>query len=490
MPHQVIMPTLGLTMEEGTITEWLKQEGDQVAKEEPLFVVETDKSAVEVGAPASGTLARIIVQIGQTVPVSTPIAVIAQPGESVEDAVPAPPGTAPILGAAARSAAEQAGPGVPGTLSPSSEAGLRPAAPRIGAVPGGERLKVSPRARMVAQQLGVDVATISGSGPEGRIVERDVRAAAATPALTAPAAAQRIIVSPLARRLAAEYGVDLAEIKGTGPNRRITEKDVTAFAQSRTAAPVAAPAAPAVAPDLAAPVAAAGFEPLNRVRRITAERMAASARSVASVTLLMEVDMTEAVRFRGQLAAEFERRHGARLAYDAMIAKAAAIALAEHPHVNAQWQEAADGQPAGLRLQSQINVGVAVQAEQGLLVVVVRDVDQKPLHQVNSELLAMVEQGRQNRLGPDELSGGTFTITNLGGYGVEAFTPIVNPPESAILGVGRIAPHPAVVDGQVTVRDLMYLSLSFDHRVVDGAPAAEFLQRIKQVLEAPYILLA
>jgi pyruvate dehydrogenase E2 component (dihydrolipoamide acetyltransferase) len=218
--------------------------------------------------------------------------------------------------------------------------------------------------------------------------------------------------------------------------------------------------------------------------------MAASARSVARVTLLMEVDMSEAVRFRTQLAPEFEKRHGARLAYDAMIAKACALALAEHPHVNAQWQEATGGQPAGLRLQDSVNVGIAVASEQGLLVVVVRDADSKPLARVNQDLADMVAKSRQGGLGPDALSGSTFTITNLGGYGVEAFTPIVNPPETGILGIGRIAKRPAVVDGQIVPRDLMYLSLSFDHRVVDGAPAAQFLQRVKECLEAPYVLLA
>jgi pyruvate/2-oxoglutarate dehydrogenase complex dihydrolipoamide acyltransferase (E2) component len=525
MPHQVIMPTLGLTMEEGTITEWLKKEGDQVSKEEPLFIVETDKSAVEVGAPASGVLQKIIVAVGQTVPVSAPIAVIAQPGEVEQSTSPAaapaaPPPPAPVADQAPSSGGEAAPPAAatpvaaaPTTAPAAATANGAAAPPVTAAVPAqAGRLRVSPRARMVAQQLGVDVATIAGSGPEGRIVERDVRAAApAAPAaaVAAPAAPpERILASPLARKLAAEYGVDLAQITGTGPNGRITEKDVTAYSQARAAAPVApavppppAPVAPVPPPTPVAPappaptvaVAAAetgAVEPLNRVRRITADRMASSARSVARVTLLMEVDMTEAVRFRGQLAAEFERRYGARLAYDAMIAKACAIALGEHPHVNAQWQEGAEGRPPGLRLQPQINVGIAVASEQGLLVAVVRDADKKPLHQLNADLVRMVEKSRQNRLGPDELSGGTFTITNLGGYGVEAFTPIVNPPESAILGVGRIAKKPAVVDDQVVVRDLMYLSLAFDHRVVDGAPAAQFLQRIKQLLEAPYILLA
>jgi len=489
MPHQVTMPLLGLTMEEGTITEWLKHEGDSVAKEEPLFIVETDKSAVEVGAPASGVLSKIIVQVGQTAPVSAPIAVIAQPGE----AVPADDSPAPAAAASASPAAP-----APSTPAPPSAPASALASP-AGQPAAGERKAVSPRARRVARELGVDAMGLTGSGPGGRVVERDVRAAAET-AAAAPAAPERIIASPLARKLAAEHGVDLAQVKGTGPGGRITERDVTAVVEARTAPPPAAPAAapapaptaapaptPAEAPATLPAVAAAtgAFEPLTRVRRITAERMAASAHSVARVTLLMEVDMTEAVRFRSEWAPIFEQKYGVRLAYDAMIARACAIALAEHPHVNAQWQEAADGQPAGLRLQPDVNVGIAVAAEQGLLVVVVRNASKKHLAEVNSDLMGMVGKIRGGGLGPDELSGSTFTITNLGGYGVEAFTPIVNPPESAILGVGRIAQRPAVVDGQIVVRELMYLSLAFDHRVVDGAPAAQFLQRVKACLEAP-----
>ncbi len=499
MPHQVIMPTLGLTMEEGTITEWLKQEGDTVTKEEPLFIVETDKSAVEVGAPTSGVLRQILVPVGKTVGVSVPIAVIAQPGETDAGPSVAPTGAqASGAGAAAMAAA-------PAQSAASSAPSAAPARPTDGVGAGtagaaGGRLKVSPRAKMVARELGVDLGAIAGSGPEGRIVERDVRAAAAAGAVTAepeatvPAAPERIVASPLARKLAAQHGGDRALLTGSGPNGRITEKDVTAYVQSRQAAPAApAAAAPAAQGPSTLPAVAAAtgaFEPLNRVRRITADRMALSARSVARVTLLMEVDMTEAARFRAQLAPEFERRYGSRLAYDAMIAKASAIALAEHPHVNARWDEAGENGQPGLRLQPNVNVGIAVAGEQGLLVVVVRDADTKPLHQVNADLMGMVQQSRSGGLGPDALTGGTFTLTNLGGYGVEAFTPIVNPPETAILGIGRIAKRPAVVDGQIVARDLMYLSLAFDHRVVDGAPAAQFLQRIKECLESPYVLLA
>ncbi|MGE3273420.1 MAG: 2-oxo acid dehydrogenase subunit E2, partial [Chloroflexota bacterium] len=409
-----------------------------------------------------------------------PIAVIAQPGEAVEPVASATP-------AAATSAPASA----PASAAPVASA---PAAVTSGPAAAGGRQSVSPRARMVARDLGIDLANVPGTGPGGRVVERDVRAAA-TAAPFAPAVAappERIVASPLAKKLAAEHGVDLARLTGSGPGGRITEKDVTAYVDTRAAAPAPAPAATPAGPSSLPAVAAAtgAFQPLSRVRRITADRMAASSRTVARVTLLMEVDMTEAVRFRTQLAPEFEKRYGARLAYDSMIAKACAIGLAEHPHVNAQWQEATESHSAGILLQEHVSVGIAVSAEAGLLVVVVRDADKKPLSQVNSDLMGMVAKSKQGGLGPDELSGSTFTITNLGAYAVESFTPIVNPPESAILGIGRIAKRPAVVDGQVVVRDLMYLSLAFDHRVVDGAPAAQFLQRVKECLEAPYVLLA
>jgi pyruvate dehydrogenase E2 component (dihydrolipoamide acetyltransferase) len=220
------------------------------------------------------------------------------------------------------------------------------------------------------------------------------------------------------------------------------------------------------------------------VRRITAERMAASARSVARVTLFAEVDVTELVRFREQLKDDFARRRGVRLTFDAIFIKAAAIALAEHATIRAQW---ADG---ALRPVDAVHVGFAVAAQDGLLVPVVRDADRRRLDEVCREVDRLAEKARAGRLEPADYGNGTFTITNLGSYGVDAFTPIVNPPETAILGVGRIARRPGVVDDRLEPRDQLWLALSFDHRVVDGAPAAEFLRRIREVLEKPYLLLA
>jgi pyruvate dehydrogenase E2 component (dihydrolipoamide acetyltransferase) len=408
------------------------------------------------------------------VPVRRPIALIAEPGVAPSAAGPS---GAPVA------AVEPAG---RPAAAPTAAASAQPAA---AAGPPGGRQTVSPRARRIARELGVALAELVGSGPAGRIVERDVRAAAQAAPAAVPAPAGRILASPLARKLAAEHGLDLAGLRGSGPGGRIVVKDVLAAVASGPAPAAPAPAAAPMAPSPAPPAPSAAAAPtgetvaLGRLRRITAERMAASAQAVARVTLFMTVDMAEAVRFRAQLGPEFERRYGARLSYDAMIAKACGLALREHPELNAQW---ADG---AIRPLAEVNVGVAVALDEGLLVVVLRQADARPLHQLQTDLNGLVERARAGRLSPDDISGSSFTLTNLGGYGVEGFTPIVNLPEAAILGVGTIARQPAVVADQLAIREQMTLSLAFDHRVADGAPAARLLQRVKQILEAPYILL-
>jgi pyruvate dehydrogenase E2 component (dihydrolipoamide acetyltransferase) len=285
---------------------------------------------------------------------------------------------------------------------------------------------------------------------------------------------ERVLATPLARRLALEHGVAIDAVRGTGPGGRITQDDVL-----RTAEAARAARAPAAA------LAGGEVQPLSRVRRITADRMAQSARSVARVTLTLEADFSEAARFRQQLQPEFARLGVPKLPWDALIARAAGLALAEHPAVNAQWVE---GQ--GLRHGQAVHVGIAVALEpEGLVVPVLRDAHLRSLRELTADLLALVDKAQANRLTPTEMQGGTFTITNLGQYRVDAFTPIVNPPETAILGVGRIALKPAVVEGRVEPRTQSTLSLSFDHRVVDGAPAAAFLARLAELLERPYALL-
>ncbi len=521
MATPVTMPMLGLTMEEGTVAQWLKGEGEAVRKDEPLLTVEIDKGTVEVPAPASGVLRRIVVQPGQTVPIKTLIAEIAAPGEAGEGA---PAGPASVLQQTAPAGVAPAPAVPPDTGAPPSPAQVAAAtvasAPPAATVaptpdtryPAPEtRLFASPRARGRAGALGIELALVQGTGPRGRIVEEDVLAfAQAAPAqpvgqsLTARLGAggahlpsalgsqrvapgaepSRVPATPLARRMALEHGVALSAVQGTGPGGRVTHEDVLRAAEARLAGTgaEAGATAPAPAPETLHPVP---VEPLSRLRRITAERMAASARSVARVTLFLEADLTEAARFRRQLAPELARLGVAKLPWDALFAKAAGLALAEHPGVNAQW---VDGQ--GLRRLATVNVGVAVALEpEGLVVPVLRQADTRSLRELAADVLALADRARHNRLRPGEMQGATFTITNLGQYRVDGFTPIVNPPETAILGVGRIADKPAVVDGQLQVRTQCTLSLSFDHRVVDGAPAAAFLARLAELLERPYALL-
>lgn len=481
MATPVTMPMLGLTMEEGTVATWLKREGETVAKEEPLLMVEMDKGTMEVPAPASGRLARILVQQGQTVPVKTLIAEIE--AATGEPAPPPAPTVPPDTGAApTREQVETAS--VERTDAPSASASAPARTPTPTPAAGvladgasdGARQFVSPRARMRARELDVDLARLRGSGPHGRVVESDVLQASQA----AVAEPQRVAITPLARRLAQEHGVSLDDVQGTGPGGRVTQDDVLRAAERGPKAPASAPApVPAVA------ATSHGVQPLTRIRRITAERMAASARSVAGVTLHLEVDLSEAARFRQQLAPEFARLGTAKLPWDALIAKAAALALTEHPALNAQWVEG-----AGIRRNTGVSVGVAVALEpEGLVVPVLRGADTRSLRDLASDLLGLADKARASRLGLDEMQGGSFTITNLGAYGVGGFTPIVNPPEAAILGVGRIGEKPAVVDGRVEVRTMCTLSLTFDHRIVDGAPAAAFLARLGELLERPYTLL-
>jgi pyruvate dehydrogenase E2 component (dihydrolipoamide acetyltransferase) len=424
------MPVLSTTMEEGTVAEWLKREGDHVARDEPLLMVEMDKGTLEVPAPASGVLRRIVVQPGVTVPVRTLIAEIGAPDE------------------------------VPVAVAGSQRTGL-----------GVERVFASPRARLRARALDIDLTGLAGSGPSGRIVEADVLAASRAPA------GSRVAATPVARRLAEEQGVALTDLQGTGPGGRVTQEDVLRASQTQMASR-----------QRQQPVSrepGAGVQPLSRIRRITAERMAASARSTARVSLFLEADFSEAVRFRRQVEPEFERLGVARLPWDAVVARAAALALAEHRSVLAQWIEG-----EGLRILEDVNVGVAVTLDpEGLVVPVLRNADRRSLRELAGELLELVTKARAGRLSPAEMQGGGFSITNLGGYRIDGFTPILNPPETAILGVGRIADKVVVVDGAVQVRTMCTLSMSFDHRVVDGAPAAAFLARVAELLERPYALL-
>jgi len=469
MVTEVFLPKLGQTMEEGEIIEWNKQEGDPVKRGDLLFTVESDKAALEVEATTRGFLRKILVPAGQTVPVLTVVALITRTAD--ED-------ISGYKAGGTQAAGEQETEG-PGQKLETPEQAPRSVAEEL-ARPAG-RILASPRARKAAREAGVDLALVTGTGPGGRIAEKDVL----------DYLASRPQATPVAVKAAEALGVDLTEVIGTGAGGRITKADVEAVAAAM--APASA-TAPATGPSTVTPPAAAPTGesvPVTGLRRIIAERMAASARTTARVTLVTEVDATEFVKARERLKAAVTEEWGFAPGYNDLLGLIVARALREFPYMNARLSEdplTGTGSATIERLPF-INLGMAVDTERGLLVPVIRDADQKSLRAFGAEFRELVERARSGKSLPDDLTGGTFTITSLGTYGIDAFTPVINLPEAAILGVGRIQPKAVVRDGEIVARQMWTLSLAFDHRLVDGAPAARFLQRIKQIIEDPYLLL-
>ena len=442
MVTEVILPKLGQTMEEGIIVEWFKNEGEPVKRGDLLFTVESDKATLEVEATSRGFLRKILAPAGQTVPVMMAVALIAKTLDEDISEYEMPK----VAGEQRDRGAREQGDAI------STPAPLHSSTP---AQTG--RLFASPRARMRAAERGVELTQVAGSGPDGRIVERDVLACLES----------RPKATPVAVKAAAALGVDIAAVSGTGVSSRIMKADVE----------VAAPA-PAETPP-------AERVPLTGLRGIIAERMATSARETARVTLITEADATDFVQARERLKAAVADEWGFVPGYNDLLGLIVARALREFPYMNARLS--ADG--AAIKRLPSVNLGMAVDTERGLLVPVIRDADQKGLREFGAEFRALVERARTGKSLPDDLSGGTFTATNLGMYEVDAFTPVINLPEAAILGVGRIQPKAVVRKGEIVVRQMWTLSLVFDHRLVDGAPAARFLQRIKLLIENPYLLL-
>ena len=459
MVREVIMPKLGQTMEEGTIVEWLKQEGEPVQRGDILFATESDKATLEVESSAKGFLRRILVPAGQTVPVLTVVALMTR---TADEDLSTYNTSATAAGTEARDR-EMTGVGI---------GDAQPTAPATEAEkPAGGRVKASPRARRLAREKGVELVLLTGSGPGGRIVERDVVAYLET----LPTA------TPVARRLAERAGIDLRTLQGTGPGGRVTKGDVEQVI-GETDHP---PAAPEPA-EVTAPIAEV---PMTGVRAVIAQRMYGSHQTTAPVTLTMETDATDFVTLREQLKDKLADEMGFNLGFNDLFVKMVAHALREFPYMNVHLDEV-EGGTGVIRQNSEVHVALAVDSERGLLVPVIRDADRKGLKEVAREMRDLVGRARSGKALPDELSGSTFTITNLGMLEVDAFTPLINLPEAAILGVGRIKDRPSVVAGVLCVRKMMWLSLTFDHRLVDGAPAARFLQFLKNLIEQPMLWLA
>ena len=402
MAQSLNMPKLGMDMEEGTILRWLKKEGDAVQEGEVVAEIETDKASMELEAPASGTLLKIYHQESETVPVNTLIAAIGAPGEELPEQAPA---------AASRENAASCAVDTPVELEREPQSSIAD-----GIKPEQRRVRISPRARKLAEYLHLDVTTITGTGPSGRIVERDVRNRANT-AVSAP--------------------------------KRVRSETIL---------------------------------PLTGIRRIIAERMHKSLSEMAQANHRMWADMSNMTALRKQLnqASQFAEQKISFL--DLMIA-ACSRALTDCPFANVSLES------DGIHQKNYVNIGVAVETDRGLVVPVIHDADQMTVAQISGANREMIEKARAGSLKPDDMSGGTFTISNLGMFGVDSFTAIVNPPESCILAVGRIADQVVARNGTPVVLPMMNLSLTYDHRILDGAPAARLLQRIQFYMENPALLL-
>ena len=451
MAVELRMLQMDQTMTKGKIGKWLVEEGDTVTEGQPLLEIETDKVVHEQESPTDGVIAQILAEEGTNVPVNALLAVIGAPGEEV-----------------ARVEADTA----IAQQEPEQEEPVQPAQPKITPPSTTVAPKASPAARQLAEKLAIDLTEVTASGPGGRILEGDIQRYIDLRG-PAPTEAARLKASPLARRLAKEHGVDLSAIAGSGPDGRIVRDDVLQAAST-------APETPAVeTPALQQPTEVIA---MDGIRGIIAERMTLSLQTNASVTLHTEVDATAFVELRGMLNDKLQAKDVS-LTYTDLLVKVVANALREHPRLNATLTD------EGIHLLQEINIGVAVALEDGLVVPVIRNADRERLSEISTQVKDFAERARSNQLTPGELQGGTFTITNLGNFGIDAFTPIINPPESAILGVGRILKKPVVHEDEVVVRSMLTLSLTFDHRVVDGAPAAQFLQTVSNYIQDPYLLL-
>jgi len=434
---EVIMPKLGLTMEEGTIVRWLKAEGDRVEKEEILFEVQTDKVVMEVESPGSGILGKILVGEDETVPVVTVVAYIVAPGEEVPEVPPAVDIT---------------------KTAPEKETALEPEQIT-------EPLVATPAARRLARDKGINLADVAGSGRDGMVVKEDVLAALEVGQEAAPegvVAGARLKASPAARRVAREQRVVLQEVQGSGPGGRIVERDVLDFVAARKKM---------------------AFEEerflLGPVRKLMAERMSHSFSTAPHFYLAVEVKATALVELRERLLPICEEKAGVRLTFTDMLVKLLAATLRDHRLANATWEE------GRIRFYREINIGLATAVDEGLVVPVIRGADELSLTEIALARRELAERAAAGRLTLDEVTGGTFTLTNLGMLGVDVFHAIINPPQSAILATGRIAERPVVENGQVIARPTIYLTLSVDHRVLDGATAARFLQDLQTLIEDP-----
>jgi pyruvate dehydrogenase E2 component (dihydrolipoamide acetyltransferase) len=436
---EIVMPRLSDSMEEGTVLKWMKQVGDEVAVGDELVEIETDKANMAYESDVAGTLTQVLAQEGDTLPIGAPIAVVGDDeGPSVAPAGPATAGDPPLPPVAEASSAT-----VPPTVSPAGTSAATSG-------DGSGRVKASPLARRIASELGVDIASLSGTGPGGRIVKKDVEAASAGGASAGVPRGAQATPSPST----------VGEAGATGP------------------------AAGTAGPSSGSPETAKGtttYQDLTRLQQVVSRRMSESKATAPHFYLQAEIDMSAAVEARARLK-KLTPEGEVAPSFNDMIVKACALALKEFPLANGAYK---DGR---FELYSRVNVGVAVAAQDALVVPTVFDADKKGLREIATDARRLAGKVRDGSITPPELSGGTFTVSNLGMYGVSNFSAVINSPQAAILAVGAITEKPVVRDGEITTAHLLGVTLACDHRILYGAPAAEFLARIRSLLEEPLSL--
>ena len=437
MLTKVIMPKQGLQMTEGTIMRWIVPEGGMVEEGQALFEMETDKLTIEIDAPASGKLLKIIKDEGQTVPVAQTIAIIGEEGADYN--------------ALLEEIREEESPKEEvAKEEDQAMAESREDAPAAGSLERGEgdRVFISPRARMRAEERGIDYRQVPASGPEGLIIERDVLA------FKAMDSKGPVRATPVAAKMAQARGVDLSDVRGSGIAGRVMKEDLEdAGLRGR-------------------------IVPLTNTRQIISDRMKESLHTMAQAKHTIRVDMTEAIKLREDLKEE-----GIKVSYNDILIKVVARALTEFPYMNSSMLE------EGIYLKDYVNIGLAIAVEDGLIVPNIKDADRLGLQEIAGESSDLIAKAQDKRLDFNDTLDGTFTITNLGMFDIDEFTAIINPPESGILAVGKIEKSPVVIGDDIVVRPISSLTLTYDHRVIDGAPAAQFLKRIKELLMKPYLLL-
>jgi pyruvate dehydrogenase E2 component (dihydrolipoamide acetyltransferase) len=455
MAIEVVIPALGLTVEKGKILKWLKKEGDTVSKGDSLYEVEADKVTTEVESPASGVLRRILIPEGVEVPILTVVAVITDGKEKLPEK---------YLTVAAAKPEKKDEPGPPRIQEPS-----------VFVTSGPTEIKAPPAARKLAKERGIDLLSIRGSGPGGTILVRDVESFPGRGGQAGP----RVLATPTARKLAEKEGIALGSVKGSGVSGRVMKADVvetrSALQSSGQKTKVSEVRVAQVSKYRLGQII-----PMNSIRKVIAKRMAQSKFTAPHIYFFNDVDMEKLLNLREEILAEFEENEGIRISINDFLIKAVALTLREFPLVNST----VSGEE--IRISPEINVGLAVAMEDGLIVPAIPKTDQLGLGEIARYRADLVDRARQTKLTIEEMERGTFTISSLAQFDITFFTAILNPPQSGILTVGKVEEKPVVRNGQMVIRRVMREGLSVDHRVIDGAVAAQFLQSLKKKLENPY----